>query len=169
MPLARLLLAQELVRCLIQLLPGHLDVALRGLDLGMTDELPSFFNVFSCFVELSCLRHSEVVAFDSEAVLLEELCQHLRPLVCRVTSIAAWEHYVSVARANLVLICFDCIDCFLINHDRARTRFFADDTELTVAISVGLDFSDLTEGQTNGILYAERTSVQESDQREDFR
>ena len=120
----------------------------------MTDELLSLHNILCNFIELSCLRHSEVVAFDVVTMLLEELCKHLRPLVCRVTPITRWKHDVGISRANLVLIVFDCSDGCLINHDSACARLLADDIELTMAIFVRLESRDGTEGQADGILYA---------------
>ena len=118
----------------------------------MPNELLSHHNVLSCFVELSCLRHSEVVALDIVTMLLEELCEHLSPLVCWVTPVAGWEHDVDVICANLILICLDYSDCGLINHDSACTRFLASNIEFTIAISVYLELRDGTEGQADSIL-----------------
>ena len=125
LPYARLILVQELIRSLVQVLPCHLNIALSGFDFRMPNELLSFENVLSRIVELSCLCHSKVVALNFKVMLIEELSNHLRPLVCWVTTSTWWEDDVRVICAYFNLISSDCSNRDFINNNCACACFLA--------------------------------------------
>ena len=91
----------------------------------MADELLSLDWVLGCLIVLGCLRCSEVMAFDNYAIALIELSQHFCPLVGWVRYSSRREHDILVRSTFMVLVCFDCVDCFLINHDGASCRFLS--------------------------------------------
>ena len=83
----------------------------------MANELLSLDDVFGSLIVLSNRCCSEVVAFDYHIMALVELCDHLRPLVSWVASKASFKHDLRVRCTNTDLVCFDSIDCLLVNHD----------------------------------------------------
>ena len=169
MPLVRPLLAQEVHSSLVLLLAGYFDITLRCSNLRVANELLSLDYVLGCLVILGYLRCSEIVAFDCHLMPLKEPVNLQSPLVSWVTLITSIEHDVRVRRAHIILICFDGIDCLLINHDNARARFLCSDIQLEVAIFINLELRNGTKSQTNNILYAKSTRVEERDEGEDLR
>ena len=83
----------------------------------MANELLSLDDVFGSLIVLSNRCCSEVVAFDYHVMALVELCEHLRPLVSRVASKTSFKHDLRVRCTHIDLVCFDSIDCLLVNHD----------------------------------------------------
>ena len=169
LPLVRSLLAQEVHSGLVLLLLTIFDVTLRCCNLRVANELLGLDYVFAIIVELGCLRCPEIVAFDCHTMPDKEPVDHQSPLVRWVTPISRREHELRVRRAHIILICFDGIDCLLINHDNARARFLSSDMQFEVAIFIFFELRNEAKSQANNILYAESTRVEESDEGEDFR
>ena len=135
----------------------------------MANELLGLDYVFAIIVELGYLRCPEIVAFDFHTMPDKEPVDQQSPLVRWVTPISRREHDLRVRRAHIILICFNGIDCLLINHDNARARFLCSDMQLEVAIFILFELRNEAKSQANNILYAESTRVEESDEGEDFR
>ena len=135
----------------------------------MANELLGLDYVLGCLVVLGYLRCPEIVAFDCHLIPFKEPVNHQSPLVRWVTPISRREHDLRVRRAHIILICFDGIDCLLINHDNARARFLSSDMQFEVAIFIFFELRNGAKSQANNILYAESTSVEERDEGEDFR
>ena len=169
LPLFRSLLAQEVHSGLVLLLLTIFDVTLRCCNLRVANELLGLDYVFAIIVELGYLRCPEIVAFNCHLIPFKEPVNQQSPLVRWVTPISRREHDLGVRSAHIILICFDGIDCLLINHDNARARFLCSDIQLEVAIFINLKLRNGTKSQTNNILYAKSTRVEERDEGEDLR
>ena len=119
----------------------------------MTNELLSLDNVLGCLIEVSYLGCSEVVALDFHPIVIVELGEHLRPLVSRIGPITSRKHDLRVRCTQIVLVCFDSIDCLLVNHDCASARLLGSDVQLDTTMFINFELCDGTKGQTNDVLY----------------
>ena len=119
----------------------------------MANELLGLDYVFAIIVEVSYLRCSEVVALDFHPIGIVELGEHLRPLVSRVGPITSRKHDLRVRCTQIVLVCFDSIDCLLVNHDCASARLLGSDMQLATTMFINFELCDGTKGQTNDVLY----------------
>jgi len=135
----------------------------------VANELLSLDYVLGILIILGCLRYSEIVAFDFHTMPDKEPVNQQSPLVRWVAPISRREHDLRVRRAHIILICFDGIDCLLINHDNARARFLCSDIQFEVAIFIFFELRNGAKSQANNILYAESTRVEERYEGEDFR
>ena len=136
LPLVRSFIAQEVFSGLVLLLFVHFDVTLRCCYLRVANELLSLDYVFAIIVELGCLRCPEIVAFNFYIMILIEVRDHLSPLVSWITPFSRRKHDGRVRSAQMNLVCFDDVDCLLINHDSASGRLLGNKVKLDVAIFV---------------------------------
>ena len=118
----------------------------------MANELLSLDYVLCCIIEISYLRGSEVMAFDFHPIVSVELGKHLRPLVSRVGPITSRKHDLRVRCTQIVLVCFDSIDCLLVNHDCASARLLGSDMQLDTTMFINFELCDGTKGQINDVL-----------------
>ena len=59
-----------------------------------------------------------------------------------VSAFTFWKHDIVVTRFGLLLVSYNCIYSFLINHDCPSSRLLADEFELTDEILVWLELRD---------------------------
>ena len=119
----------------------------------MANKLLSLDYILGRLIEVSYLGCSEVVTLDFHPIVVVELGKHLRPLVSRVGSITSRKHDLRVRCTQIVLVCFDSIDCLLINHDCASARLLGSDVQLDTTMFINFELCDGTKGQTNDVLY----------------
>ena len=125
----------------------------------MAKELLSLDYILACHIILGSLCCSEVVACDLYPILHVEFSQHLIPLVSWILPISRRKH--DVRRAHAILVCFDSVDCLLINHDDASGRLLGRKVQRNKAIFVSFLLCNGGKSQANNILYTKGARVQE--------
>ena len=119
----------------------------------MANKLLSLDYILGRLIEVSYLGCSEVVALDFHPIAVVELGKHLRPLVSRVGPITSRKHDLQVRCTQIVLVCFDSVDCLLVNHDCASARLLGSDVQIDTTMFINFELCDGTKGQTNDVLY----------------
>ena len=132
----------------------------------MAKELLSLDYILACHIILGSLCCSEVVACDLYPILHVEFSQHLIPLVSWILPISRIKH--DVRRAHDSFVCFDSVDCLLVNHDDASGRLLGRKVQRNKAIFVSFLLCNGGKGQANNILDSRCHIVKQMDERVHF-